>query len=107
MALRAGIRQSRGVSSLASVLKSKSSLFNQKYLASSYGFNQRHNYGGSSNQGSNQENTWGLVLKCGAAAGLTGLTALALDNSVMKRDLLAEDDVDEVMSQELIDKENR
>ena len=63
MALRAGIRQSRGVSSLASALKSKSSLVNQKYLTSSYRFNQGHNYG-SSNQGSNQEPNWGLVLKC-------------------------------------------
>jgi hypothetical protein len=106
MALRAGIRQSRGVSSLASALKSKSSLLNQKYLTSSYKFNQGHNY---SNQGSNQEINWRLVLKYGAAAGLTGLTALALDNSVLKHELLAEDnrDVDKEITQELIDKENR
>ena len=101
MALRAGIRQSRGVSSFASALKPKSSLFNEKCLkASSYRFNQGNNYG-SSNQGSNQEINWRVVLKFGAAAGLT---ALALDNSVMKHGLLAEDGE---LSQELIDKENR
>ena len=101
MALRAGIRQSRGVSSFASALKPKSTLFNEQCLkTSSYRFNQGHNYG-SSNQGSNQEINWRLVLKFSAAAGLT---ALALDNSVLKHDLLAED-VD--LTQELIDKENR
>lgn len=103
MALRAGIRQSKGVFSLTNSLKLKSSLFNQKHLTSSYRFNHGNNYG-SSNQGSNTEINWKLVLKFGAAAGLT---ALVLDKSVLKNDLLAEDNPDVDIAQELIDKENR
>ena len=103
MALRAGIRQTKGVCSLKNAPKLKSPLFNQNHLASSYRFTHGHNYG-SKNQGPNNHVNWQLVLKFGTAAGLT---ALALKKSVSKSNLLADEKVDVDVVQELIDKENR
>ena len=101
MALCAGIRQSRRVGSLRNALKSNSSQINQKQVASSF----RYKHGqGNNNQGSSQEINWRLALKFGAAAGVT---ALALDHSVFRTDLLAEEKTEVDAGQEIIDKENR
>ena len=101
MALRAGIRQSRGISSLTSALKSTSTQCSQKQVISSYRFKYSYN-NGNSHENSSQQVNWPLILKYGAAAGLT---ALALDTFVPRKDLLAEDDID--ITDEIIDKENR
>lgn len=98
MALHAVIRKSRAICSFTSALNPYSSQLNHKQVISSYRFKHRQNNGG----GSSQEVNWKLVCKYGAAVGLT---AIALNNSLPKKDLLAEDK-DET-TQELIDKENR
>jgi len=101
MALRAGIRQSRGIQSLTSALKSTQC--NQKQVIAGYRFKHGYNNG---QQNSSQDVNWSLLVKYGAAAGLT---ALALDNTVLRKDLLAEtgDEKDIDLTQEIIDKENR
>ena len=103
MALRAGIRQSRGLPSLTSALKSTTGQCNQKQVISSYRFKHGHNSG---HKTGSQEVNWSLILKYGAAAGLT---ALALDSAVPRKDLLAEDGDEKSIdiAQEIIDKENR
>jgi len=103
MALRAGIRQSRGLPSLTSVLKSPTTQCNEKKILSTYRFKHGYNNG---YQNASQELNWSLILKYGAAAGLT---AVALKNALPQKDLLAEDgdekNID--LDQEIIDKENR
>ena len=101
MALRTGIRQSRGISSLTSVLKLTSTQCSQKQVISSYRFKYGYN-NGNSHQNSNQEVNWPLILKYG---GAVGMTALAFDTFVPRKDLLAEDDTN--ITQEIIDQENR
>ena len=103
MALCTGIRQSRRVGSLANALKFNSSQSNQKTVASSIRF--KHGQGnGNNDQGSGKEINWKLALKLGAAAGVT---ALALDHSVFRNYLLAEEKTEVDAGQEIIDKENR
>lgn len=103
MALRAGIRQSRGLPSLTSVLKSKTAQCNEKKILSSYRCKHGYNNG---YQNASQELNWSLILKYGAAAGLT---AVALKNALPQKDLLAEDGDEKSidLDQEIIDKENR
>ena len=102
MAFRTGIRQSRELCTLTSGLKSKP-IFNTNHVASSYRFNHGKS-NGENNHGSNEEVNWKLAFKFGAVAGMT---VLALGNSVVRKDLLADEKPENDAEQEVIDKENR
>ena len=102
MAVRIGCRQSwRLVCSLPGCLQSSSPQLYPKHATACYRFNHSHNDG---NNGSGQGSNWNLVLKIAAAAGLT---AISLDHFLFKREIKAEERVEDDLTQVMIDQENR
>ena len=105
MALRAALRQLGGIGSFRCTTTPTSSQLKYTQLTSSCRY-KHDSRNGKNNEGSRQETNWELVCKVGAAAGLT---AILLSNSIVKKDVLADEkeDLAEVMRKEIIDQENR
>ena len=103
MALRTAIRKSLVIGATTRSLNSNSFRLKNKQIISSYIFNHENN-NGSNQESSSHEVNWKLVCLFTAAVGLT---PIALNCSLHKNDLLAEEEDEQNNDQEIIEKGNR
>ena len=103
MALHAGIRQSLVIFSSMRALNSYSFQFKNKQIISSYRF-KHGNSNGSSHKRSRQEINWKLA--CGLSTAI-GLAPIALNSSLHKKHVLAEEEDKQNNDQEIMGKDIR